>query len=174
MPGPATLIERVVRDLESGICVVVGLPEYAPPDFRQAVKRVAERPSAQRDWYRIIEPPLPDQPLAVWLWEQWLPSEDTPCPPNLTVAKLLAESSIPAGSIWELPSLKQVPLVKWLRFLDDYQQALQQIIRQYRIVLLVVVEEASSLPHLPRLDQQSKHTKQNNFFHFPFYLFNSN
>lgn len=153
MPGPATLIERVVRDLESGLCAVVSLPEYGPPDFRQAVKRVAQRPNAQRDWYRITELPLPDQSLAEWLWEQWLPSEDNPCPPNLTVAKLLAQPSIPSGAICELPSLKQVNLTKWLRFMGDYQQALQQIARQYRIVLLVVVEEGASLTQLPRLDQ---------------------
>ena len=153
MPGPATLVAQVVRDLEAGYCAVVGLPKYSPPAFRLALRRAAERPYAPREWHRLSTPPLPGQPLPAWLWEQWHDCEARPCPPNLTVGELLAQPFERMGSVWELPELTNTPAAEWLKFLDDYQQALPQVAQINRNVLLVVVEEPAALNQLPRRNQ---------------------
>lgn len=151
MPGPATLVAEVVRALEGGQCVVVGLPEYAPPLLRRALRRAAEHPAAPREWRSLSTQPLPHQPLAEWLWECWHPG--TECPPQLTVARLMAEPFANEGSIWELPALPGVALAEWQKFLDDYERALRQVGQLRRNVLVLVVEEAATLCQLPRRDQ---------------------
>ncbi|WP_156109376.1 hypothetical protein [Hymenobacter sp. APR13] len=71
----------------------------------------------------------------------------------MTTAQLLAKPFDRAGGIWELPDVSGCAPAEWLKFLQNYQQALQQVSRLHRNVLLVVVEDSFGLTQLPRRNQ---------------------
>lgn len=145
MPGPAQLVEQVVRDLEEGNCAVVYLPRYAPPDFRRALRRQAERPHSPREWHFLNNEISSEQPLVSWLWEQWHSNTGQPCPLHLTIKQLLSVDFADSGGIWELPSLGEIPPLHWLKFLDDYQREIHSLLRVRRNVLVLVVEDSPVL-----------------------------
>ena len=122
LPGPATFVEDIVRDLRSGRNVVVGLPAHGPLGLEAAVRTALEQDEFITWRAHQIDQEVEDDPL-LFLGRRYATDLDVE---DLRTVSSLVQSSHFVGHVIFISGLDHRRWPQWKSFLAEYAEVVRR------------------------------------------------
>lgn len=136
LPGTSAFLEKVADDLRDGRCVVLCLPEHAPDDLPQEVRRALDR-----DWHCFRAEEMGRDPAEA-LFDYF----DPDAPPELprSPQALLESDRFRDRTLMVEVSCPEA-WGRWKQFLVEYEERARSVTPFYRSVICMVVRGEAAM-----------------------------